>query len=80
MTDLIALALVAVLTRGGPDPGPQPPGGPSEIVLYEDDPALGQVWCDEELKYHPAGSTCRVEPTPNAPDVTQPGWANPFGP
>lgn len=79
--DALAVLALAVLTRGGPDPGPppvDPTAAPIEIVIYDDDAARGAEACRIELTYGPA--VCRVEPTSAAPDLSQPGWAWDFAP
>ena len=80
MDTLTALLVAAVLTRGGPDPGPQPSGhNPVEITIYDDDRARGAERCVEELAAARSGSTCDVQPE-SAGEGLEPGWVWDYAP
>ena len=75
MDTLAALVVVAVLTRGGPQPDPPPAdhADPVEITVYDDDRARGAERCRVELAVAPPGSTCHVEPETDGGPL-EPGW------
>jgi hypothetical protein len=92
---IIAALIATVVTLSPPPPPPYDWDAPSQdfapfvieepngtpITIWAKYPDEGRRLCDYERQYAELGPlNCRIEPIALMPDVTQPGWANPFAP